>query len=246
MRFPSHKFKKLILISLFIFSAFFISSSVSAQEENLTVLQKQARDYRNKGLALQRVGNIDEAMGFYQKAVEVDPSYAVVYNDLGVIFEAKGMPERAEKTYLTALSIDPSCLNTYSNLAMFYESKRDLDKAGYYWRKRAELGAPGDYWTEKARQRAGDITVVSSNKPAQAMKELEAIDLIKGIAAQKAVVKNDEQGVASMHFTKAKQSFNKKDYATAVKEALDAQQLDPTNEEIEKFIEKVQLRALSK
>ena len=246
MRFSPHKFKKTILALLFISAAFFISCNASGQEENLTVLQGQAREYRNKGLELQRVGNIDEAMSFYQKAVEVDPLYAVVYNDLGVVLEAKGMNDRAEKTYLSALAIDPSCLNTYSNLAMFYESRRDLDKASYYWRKRAELGATGDYWTEKARQRAGDITVVSSNKPAQAMKELEAIDLIKGITAQRLVVRNDDQSVASMHFTKAKQSYNKKDYATAVKEALDAQQLDPANEEIEKFIERAQLRALTK
>ena len=95
----------------------------------LTVIQNQARTYRDQGLYLQRVGRLDEAMALFQKAIELDPGYAVAFNDLGVVYEAKGMPARAEQSYLRAIEIDPDYLSPYSNLAIYYENTRDLEKA---------------------------------------------------------------------------------------------------------------------
>jgi hypothetical protein len=60
----------------------------------------------------------------------------------------------------------------------------------------------------------------------------------------KSRLRKDNKALSQEHFEKAKRSYNKGDFATAIKEALDAQYLDPANEEIEKFIEKAQTRAL--
>lgn len=107
----------------------------SQEEKGLSDLQKQARIYRAEGFELQSFGDIDAAMGLYQKAVALDPMYAVVYNDLGIIYEAKDILDKAELYYLTALKLDPNLLSAYSNLALLYESKRELEKAAYYWEK---------------------------------------------------------------------------------------------------------------
>lgn len=217
------------------------------EEKNLSALQKQARMYRAQGLELQRIGNADDAMSLYQKAVELDPSYAIAYNDLGIICEAKGFTDRAEEYYLKSIEIDPDYLSAYTNLALLYETKRDLDKAAAYWKKRAELGLPDDPWTQKARKRLEDINLVLSNMPLEeVLREQEVVELLKEVATQKTVMEKDDKELAKNHFGKAKQSYDKEDYATAIKEALDAQQLDPANKEIEKFIEKVQTRALSR
>jgi len=221
------------------------------KEDNLSSLQKQARSYRTHGLEFQRIGNIDAAMSLYQKAIQLDPAYAVVYNDLGIIYEIKGFLDRAQECYLKSIKIDPQYPSVYSNLALLYENKRDLDKAAFYWNKRAELGSPDDPWAEKAKQRLDDIRLVLQGGFSES-NEQEIIRLMREVANQKTILnqkitqKQDNQILADKYFEKAKQSYHKLNYAAAIKEALDAQQLDPANKEIEEFIEKAQLRALSK
>lgn len=217
----------------------------SWEERNLSELQRQARQYRRQGVELQRIGNLDTALSLYQKAIELDPVYAIAYNDLGIMYEAKGLLEQAEENYLKSIKIDPRYLSAYSNLALLYENKRNLDKATLYWEKRAELGSPDDPWTERAKQRLEDIGLVREGRTS-GLKEREVIGLMKEIVNQKDILKQDNKALGNKYFQKAKQSYEKEDYATAIKEALDAQQLEPANKEIEKFIEKVQIRALSR
>ena len=214
--------------------------------ESLTQLQLEARAYRDQGLKYQQIGNIDAALGFYQKAIELDSLFAVAYNDLGVIYETKGETDRAEESYLSAIKIDPSYLSACTNLALFYENKRDFNKAAIYWGKRAALGSPEDPWTEKAKKRLEDIQFVSSRTPLRDSREHEVVEFLKEVANKKALLKNDDKALAREHFSKSKKSYDKQDYPTAIKEALDAQQLDPDNPEIQNFIDKAQVRALTR
>ncbi len=202
-------------------------------QENLDELHKQARKYREAGLENQRVGNLAEAMSLYQKAVTVAPDYAVAYNDLGVIYEAMGSPERAEESYLKTLKIDPAYSSVYTNLALFYENQHDLEKAAFYWGKRAQIGSPDDPWTQKASSRLKDIRI--SKQPVADQREQEVLGLM-----------TDNKTLAQDHFQRAKDSFKRGDLATAIKEAMDAQNLDKDNPEIGAFIEKAELRALSR
>jgi tetratricopeptide (TPR) repeat protein len=215
------------------------------KEEDLSVLQREARSYRNEGLEYQRIGNLDAAISLYQKAIELDPQYAVVYNDLGVTYEEAGMPERAEECYLKASRVDENFLSPYSNLALLYESERDFDRAAFYWRKRAELGSPFDPWTKKAKQRLSDIMMVHTGAPLSS-REQAIFGLIKDVQSQKAVYRGNEQEVAKAHFQKAKARYEKGDEVGALSEALDAQQLDSSNKEINEFIDEVQTKLLTR
>lgn len=216
------------------------------QENSLTVLKQQARDYRDEGFRLQEVGDLEGALKLYQKSVGIDPTYHVVYNDLGVLYEAQGELDQAELSYLKALKIDPYYLSTYSNLALFYEGKRELGKAAYCWKKRVELGDPHDPWTLKARQRLEDIRLTSSQKPVADTQEREVVSLMKDVANEKYVLKHDDKAFARKKLLEAKLNYVKEDYATAIRDALDAQYLDPDNKDIEDFIEKTQSRALTR
>ncbi len=241
---PKNNIRDIIII-LFILLGFpLFLSAQGANEENLTALQEQARMYRSQGLEMQDTGNVDTAMSLYQKAIELDPAHAVAYNDLGIIYEAKGLIDLAEENYLKSISIDPMYLSTYSNLALLYENKRELERSAFYWEKRVQLGSLNDAWKEKARQRLADIRSVLSKRPVEDAREQEVIALMKDVAVYKSRLRTDSKALSQEYFEKAKQSYNKGDFATAIKEALDAQYLDPANEEIEKFIEKVQTRAL--
>ena len=218
----------------------------SSGQEKEDILQIQARKYREAGLENQRVGNLPEAMSLYQKAIVVDPGYAVAYNDLGVIYESTGSPERAEESYLKSIKIDPTYLSAYANLALFYENQRNLEKAAFYWDKRAELGLPDDPWTQKAASRLKDIRMALSDKPISDEREKQVLGLMKDVVVYKSVINKDDNALAQDHFQKAKLSYKKGDLATAIKEALDAQNLDQDNPEIEAFIEKAELRVLSR
>jgi len=215
-------------------------------QENLTELQKQARMYREQGLNFQEMGNLEAALSLYQKAIELDPTYAVAYNDLGVIYETFESPDRAEQSYLQAVKIDPTYLSAYTNLAIFYENNRNLGKAAYYWQRRAELGSPDDPWTKKARQRLNDIGIVMSEKPLTDAKEKEIVALLRETAIRKSLLKKDDKAQARDNFNKAKLCYKNGDDVTALKLAIDAQQLDPDNKDIEAFIDKVQNRLLSR
>ncbi len=209
-------------------------------------LKEQARKYREIGLENQRMGNLGEAMSLYQKAVTIDPGYAVAYNDLGVIYEAAGFLKRAEGSYLKSINVDPAYLSAYTNLAFFYENQRDLQKAAFYWNKRVGLGSPDDPWTQKAVSRLKDIRMVLSDTPITDAQEDDVLGLIKDVTVHKSALSKDDKLLVKDHFSKAKQSYERGDLAAAITEALDAQHLDQNNPEIAAFIEKAESRALSR
>jgi len=218
-----------------------------ARAEEFTELQKLARTYRAKGLESQRVGDVNTAIALLQKAVELDPNYAVAYNDLGVNYEGLGFGERALENYLKAAQVDPLYLSAYTNLALFYESRRDLSKAAACWQKRAELGLPDDPWTKKAVARLKDINLVLSERPVSDAREQSILGLMKDVSVRKeAVLKKDDKSVSREYFLEAKQSYKRGELAEALKQALDAQYLDQDNKEIEDFIEQVETRVLTR
>jgi Flp pilus assembly protein TadD len=196
-------FKNIIIVFLLIlFTTPFVFSQEQSQErlntnrgiiseDNLTELQKQARSYRREGLEQQSLGNLDSAMSLYQKAIQLDPSYAVAYNDLGIIYETYGWGDRAEENYLRALKLDSNFLSAYSNLALLYENKRDLNKAFFYWKKRLELGSPDDLWTQRAKKRMDDIMQVSPSLK-QDFIENQTAALTQEVAEKKRIEKLEE------------------------------------------------------
>lgn len=245
---------KFIITTVAIICVFYSGGLLFAQavkfdpwaKKNSDELYMQATRYREAGLESQRIGNLAEALELYQKAVAIDPGYAEAHNDLGIIYEAMGFPQRAEESYLKSLKIDPAYLSVYANLALLYENQRDLEKAAFYWAKRAQLGFADDPWTQKAASRLKDIRIVLAKHPASDLREEEVLGIMNDVTVHKSTFNKDNKALARNNFQKAKESFKKGDLAMAIKEALDAQYLDQDNPEIEAFIEKTELRALSR
>jgi len=237
------------ILFVFIFTGLTFAQGVkinSVAEDMSDVKQEQAKKYRELGLAYQQRGNFAEALSFYQKAIAIYPNFAVAYNDIGVVYEAMGSFDRAEQNYLKSSKIDPTYSSAYTNLALFYEGQRDLEKAAFYWSKRVAVGAPDDPWTQKAASRLRDIRMSLSGQPFSDEREEDILGLMQEVTGNKIGLNQDDNALAQMHFKKAKQSFDRGDMATAIKEALDAQYLDQDNPEIEAFIEKAERRALTR
>ena len=121
--------------------------------QSRTEVLQTAVELRNSGLEMQRVGDFDSAIKYYQQALISDPKYATVHNDLGILYEQKGLNDKAKMEYLIALKINPHYIRAHSNLALLYEKSGDTNKAYYHWKQRVQLGRPDDPWTHKAKQR---------------------------------------------------------------------------------------------
>ncbi|MDD5281101.1 MAG: tetratricopeptide repeat protein [Candidatus Omnitrophica bacterium] len=241
---PKFIFTIIIALCLFCFGGLLFAQDEAADPSSTEVtgaLPDQARKYREEGLENQRLGNIPAAMSLYQKAIALDPTYAVAYNDLGVIYEAAGFPDRARESYFKAIKVDPGYLSAYTNIALLYEDQRDLERAAFYWAKRAELGPLDDPWTQKAASRFKDIRMVLSNRPVADAREEDVLGLIKDVSVYKSVFKKADKVQAQNHLRKADHYYKKGKLTLAIKEALEAQDLDQANPAIKEFIEKIDL-----
>jgi Flp pilus assembly protein TadD len=62
-----------------------------------------------------------EATYRWQKAVELDPTYAAAWNDLGIAYEQQGAFSKARDAYEKALKLDPSNSFIRQNYDLFRE-----------------------------------------------------------------------------------------------------------------------------
>jgi tetratricopeptide (TPR) repeat protein len=209
----------LLVLNLGVFTCVFAQEQ--AVKQDLSTLQEQAREYRSQGLEEQRLGNLDEAMAFYQKAIITDPFYVVAYNDLGIVYEAKGFIDQAEACYLKAIRLNPDYPNVYSNLAYLYEGKRDFEKAAFYWDKRMKLGPPDDPWRDKAEKRLRDLAEILPSLKARFMEE-DAVRLNKELLIKKEV----DAKKAQEHIKMAKKFYMGGEYEKAMQEMEVALLLD--------------------
>ncbi|MCX7661569.1 MAG: hypothetical protein N2Z79_02650, partial [Candidatus Omnitrophica bacterium] len=162
------------------------------------------------------------------------------------VYEAKKELDQTEACYLNALQIDPNCLSAYSNLALLYETKRELEKALFYWEKRAQLGEADDPWTQMAKNRLQDIRMTLNPKNAIKLKqEQQVIQMLEEISKKKSLLLESNTALSKDYLEKAKRLYQQKRYLEALREALNAQQLDPSDPEIMNLIDKIRIRILS-
>jgi tetratricopeptide (TPR) repeat protein len=220
---------------------FFLSNpSLFANQDDLTEMQKQSRIYRIQGWDLQNQGRVEEAISCYQKAILLDPSYVVAYNDLGIAFEREGQTERAKQMYLEAIKTAPDYPNSYTNLALLYEEQRDYSNAALYWTRRAFLGEATDPWKEAAMKRFEDIARAYPElyNKVQIQAPIKNVTLFEE-ETKPEDQKQDNKSRALSYLSRAKENFSQGQYVTALKYATIAEYIDSSNSEISSFVEQV-------
>src|SRR5437867_4082035 len=81
----------------------------------------EARSQVDFGINVAQRGLWREAIYRWEKAVELDPTYAAAYNDLAIAYEHEGQLEKARRAYDKAMELDPNNAQIRQNYELFKE-----------------------------------------------------------------------------------------------------------------------------
>lgn len=89
--------------------------------------------------------NLEEAIKYYDKAIEIDPDYREVHYNLGNIYSCKDDLKKSKEHYIKAIDSDPDDIYALNALAKIYFKLKKFDKAETYHRKALENNAQDLY-----------------------------------------------------------------------------------------------------
>ena len=101
------------------------------------IMSKEAVNYYNEGVKLQKASNFTAADSFYQKTLLVDPYDSkwqkFILNNRGAMKAQQGSMDEAEILFNRSLEIDPAYLPAKLNLGFIYEKRRSELESIKYW-----------------------------------------------------------------------------------------------------------------
>ena len=101
-----------------------LPSAAGAQADE----RDEARAHVEFGISVARAELWQEAIYRWERASEIDPSYAAAWNNLGIAYERDGQFDRALEAYETALDLEPDNLMIQQNYDLFREIYDRLDE----------------------------------------------------------------------------------------------------------------------
>ena len=113
------------------FIALVVLFALAAPAAALASDRGKAREQVEFGIKVAQDGLWNEALYRWQKAVELDPSYAAAWNNLAIAYEHEGRFDEAKNAYDKALQLDPKNLMIKQNYDLFKEiNDRTKRRAG--------------------------------------------------------------------------------------------------------------------
>jgi tetratricopeptide (TPR) repeat protein len=94
--------------------------AAEAYKECLQLLPRDAKLYYGLSLALNKLADRGAEQRALQKAVELNPAFALAHNQLGLLELDQGRSEQAEKEFRIAAKSDPRLAEAKNNLAVLY------------------------------------------------------------------------------------------------------------------------------
>jgi Tfp pilus assembly protein PilF len=109
-----------IRLAIALASITFTSAFTSAAPA-LADARSEAKAQVEFGINVAQRGLWREAIYRWERAVEIDPTYAAAYNDLAIAYEHEGQLEKARKAYEKALELEPDNTQVRQNYELFKE-----------------------------------------------------------------------------------------------------------------------------
>jgi tetratricopeptide (TPR) repeat protein len=95
--------------------------------------------YTLLGSALEKKGELDEAITWHQKALALDDKLAFAHANLGVALDKKGKPDEAIARYKKALALNPRLFRAHYSLGAVYQARNEYARAIACYRKALEI-----------------------------------------------------------------------------------------------------------
>ena len=101
--------------------AFVAAAATLAAAPSFADAKSDAKTQVEFGINVAQRGLWREAIYRWQKATEIDPTYAAAYNDLAIAYEHEGQLDKARKAYEKAIELDPNNTQVRQNYELFKE-----------------------------------------------------------------------------------------------------------------------------
>jgi Flp pilus assembly protein TadD len=98
-----------------VFAFVFVASAVAADERSA------AKEQVDFGIKVAQNGLWREAQYRWERAVQLDPTYAEAWNNLAIAYEHSGRFDDARNAYETAIKLDPKNMLIRQNYDLFKE-----------------------------------------------------------------------------------------------------------------------------
>lgn len=89
-----------------------------------------AKEQVDFGIRVAQQGLWREAVYRWERAVELDPTYAAAFNNLAIAYEAQGQSAKAREAYEKALALDPKNTFVKQNFDLFKELNDRASRSG--------------------------------------------------------------------------------------------------------------------
>lgn len=99
----------------------FVVCALASAAPSFADARHDAKSQVEFGINVAQRGLWREAIYRWEKAVELDPSYAEAYNDLAIAYEHEGQLDKARKAYDKALELAPNNSQIRQNYELFKE-----------------------------------------------------------------------------------------------------------------------------
>ncbi len=101
--------------------------------------QFSALDWFHRGNTWYEKGDPDRAIADYNRAIEINPNMADVYNNRGLAWDIKGDYDRAIADYTKAIETNPRYSDPYNNRGLIWDIKGEPDRAMADYTKALEI-----------------------------------------------------------------------------------------------------------
>jgi Tfp pilus assembly protein PilF len=92
--------------------------------------RSNAKEQVEFGVNVAQKGLWREAIYRWERAVEIDPTYAAAFNNLAIAYEHEGQFEKARKAYERATELDPNNAMIRQNYDLFREINDRTNRGG--------------------------------------------------------------------------------------------------------------------
>ncbi|MHA1353960.1 MAG: tetratricopeptide repeat protein [Candidatus Heimdallarchaeota archaeon] len=86
-------------------------------------------ELNDKSLDLLEIGKVDEAIGYLDEAIKLDPKHHHAHGNLAICYAMQKKFEDAKKAYKTAIELDPTQISYLTGLAAIYIDTKQYDEA---------------------------------------------------------------------------------------------------------------------